>query len=64
MKNEYAGNRLEGQIEQWEAEISKLQCDYKDATEEEKERCSRKIKDLQIKISDAQSEIDKMKMKK
>ncbi|MCL5070929.1 MAG: hypothetical protein M1308_08550 [Actinobacteria bacterium] len=61
-ENKHVG-KLKGQIEQWDLEVTKLQCDYKDAAEKDKEKCLKKIKDLQIKISDAADKIEKMTIK-
>ena len=61
--NKYFVEKLKGQIEQWDLEVARLQCDYKDAIKDDKEKCLKKIKELQIKISDAMAKIEKIASK-
>ena len=64
-ENKYFVEQLKGQIEQWDLEVARLQCDYKDALtlKDHKEECLKKIKELQIKISDAMAKIEKIATK-
>jgi hypothetical protein len=55
--------QLEGQIEQWELDIGKLQCEFKGAIQSDKEECLKKIKDLELKISDAADKLERIKTK-
>jgi hypothetical protein len=63
-ENKHSVEQLKGQIEQWDLEVARLQCDYKDALKNDKEKCLKKIKELQIRISDAMAKIEKITDKK
>ena len=63
-KEDFLIRKLGGQIEDWDEEVNKLQCQIDETTiEEVKSDCQKKISEIQSKITKAEDEILKLKDK-
>ncbi|MFC2145003.1 hypothetical protein ACFLQQ_01605 [Actinomycetota bacterium] len=61
-KKNFLIRKFEGQIEEWDDEIYRLTCEIRDTSEEGvKSECEKKIGELQLKRSNAEDEIIKLK---